>query len=552
MSLRWDPLLLRHLAAELDARLRGSRTRALRLDGEGRRLALLLRDATVLWDLHPGRGGLAVAGPTPPGDEDLPLPGRLRRVRSWGDERVLAFEILPERGRPPRDLVLEFLGSRWNAVVVERPAGTLRHVLVRRGAPRPLQVGLPYPAPPPSPREGVEGELTLERWMAILAPVPPPQRRRVLLASVAWTSSLNAGALLEGDPDPHRALEAGHRLWSAWVRGTLPPEPGVAALPEGPQPYPWPLPPHRHGRCASLVEAFHAAAPSASGAPAPAADPAPPLPARLIAALEARVDAARRKATRLRATLHQLPDPHALQARADLLLARLAQVPAGAGAVTLEGFDGAAVTLTLDPTLSPQANAGALYDEAGRARRGAERLPGLIRGAEDRLGALEGLLARARSGEATEADLRDVLPRHHPRQPPGPEGTPLPYRSFRSSGGLEIRVGRSARLNDDLTFRHSAPDDVWLHARHAQGAHVILRWGRDGNPPARDLEEAAALAALHSRARTSAVVPVDWARRKHLRKPRGAPPGAVTPDRVKTVMVRPDASLLDRLATDPD
>ncbi|HSG47283.1 MAG TPA: hypothetical protein VLA43_05620, partial [Longimicrobiales bacterium] len=67
---------------------------------------------------------------------------------------------------------------------------------------------------------------------------------------------------------------------------------------------------------------------------------------------------------------------------------------------------------------------------------------------------------------------------------------------------------------------------------------------------ARDLEEAAVLAALHSRARTSGSVAVDWTLRKYVRKPRGAPPGAVTPDRLKTVMVRPDAALMARLAVE--
>ena len=62
-----------------------------------------------------------------------------------------------------------------------------------------------------------------------------------------------------------------------------------------------------------------------------------------------------------------------------------------------------------------------------------------------------------------------------------------------------------------------------------------------------DLEEAAILAANHSKARAAATVPVDWTRRKWVRKPRGAAPGAVIPDRVRTVFVSPDPALADRL-----
>jgi len=80
---------------------------------------------------------------------------------------------------------------------------------------------------------------------------------------------------------------------------------------------------------------------------------------------------------------------------------------------------------------------------------------------------------------------------------------------------------------------------------------VILRWTRIERPPAADLEEAAILAANHSGARGSGTVPVDWTRRKWVRKPRGAPPGAVIPERVQTVFVAPDPSLSERLRSQP-
>jgi predicted ribosome quality control (RQC) complex YloA/Tae2 family protein len=75
----------------------------------------------------------------------------------------------------------------------------------------------------------------------------------------------------------------------------------------------------------------------------------------------------------------------------------------------------------------------------------------------------------------------------------------------------------------------------------------VLRWEEEGNPPARDLAEAAVLAALHSRARGSGSVPVDWTRRKHVRKPRKAPPGTVVIERAQTLFVEPDAALEEQL-----
>jgi predicted ribosome quality control (RQC) complex YloA/Tae2 family protein len=162
--------------------------------------------------------------------------------------------------------------------------------------------------------------------------------------------------------------------------------------------------------------------------------------------------------------------------------------------------------------------------------------------------ALEALLARARSGDADPEEVRAALPADRTSAGAGDPAPPgLPYRTYRSSGGLEIRVGKGSRRNDDLTFHHAAPDDVWLHARHAAGAHVVLRWKGEDNPPARDLAEAASLAALHSRARGSGSVPVDWTRRKHVRKPRKAPPGAVVVERAQTLFAEPDPELEARL-----
>jgi hypothetical protein len=122
-----------------------------------------------------------------------------------------------------------------------------------------------------------------------------------------------------------------------------------------------------------------------------------------------------------------------------------------------------------------------------------------------------------------------------------------PFRTYRSSGGLEIWVGRGAASNDTLTFHESSPRDVWLHARDAAGAHVVLRWSREEPPPSRDLEEAAVLAAWHSKSRGSGLVPVDWTRRKYVRKARGGAPGLVLVQRSETIFVKPDERVERRL-----
>ena len=66
-------------------------------------------------------------------------------------------------------------------------------------------------------------------------------------------------------------------------------------------------------------------------------------------------------------------------------------------------------------------------------------------------------------------------------------------------------------------------------------------------PPERTLEQAAVLAATHSRAAGSAQVPVDYTEARHVKKPAGAKPGMVIYETNRTAYVTPDASLADRL-----
>jgi len=549
MALRWDPLLVRALAGELHGRLAGSRLRSIRLDGATRDLVLLFREATLAWPLHPTRGAPLLLPAAEPASSDLALPSRVRLVRAPPDERILVFELLPSRGRGPRDLVVELLGNQWNAWVTEGPDARIRHVLVRTEGRRPTRVGDVYEPPPPSHREGVEAPLTEERWWEILEPVPPGDRRRALVRHVAWTSTVNAAALVDGADDPAAALARGYGVWRAMAHDGLPTRPCLLDVGGTWQPYPWPLPGHVHRETDTLLESFRR---WAEGKPAEAGAPGTEalLPPELVSALERVADGALRRVTSLQAELDGLEDPAALRARADLLLARFREVPPGAGEIELEDFSGEAVRIELDPSLPAQENAAAYYDRAARSERARERLPGLLRDARRAATALEDLLGRARTGEATREEVSAALPEVvEPSARPGRQPPILPYRTYRSSGGLEIRVGRGARANDDLTFHHAAPDDVWLHARHTSGAHVVLRWGRPGNPPARDLQEAAVLAALNSGARTSKTVPVDWTLRKYVRKPRGSAPGSVVPQRARTLFVVPDPALGARLAS---
>jgi len=114
-------------------------------------------------------------------------------------------------------------------------------------------------------------------------------------------------------------------------------------------------------------------------------------------------------------------------------------------------------------------------------------------------------------------------------------------------GGWQVLVGGSAAANDVLSTELAAPDDWWFHADAVPGSHVILRARDDAEPGKETLEQAAAVAAYHSKARAARRVAVLVTRARHVSKPRGVPAGTVHVSRGRVVQVRPDIAQAVRL-----
>lgn len=102
-------------------------------------------------------------------------------------------------------------------------------------------------------------------------------------------------------------------------------------------------------------------------------------------------------------------------------------------------------------------------------------------------------------------------------------------RRFLSPNGVPILVGKSKRENEQLSLFIAKPPDVWMHARDAPGAHVVLQLSRsrqrtapDAQPADECLQMAANLAVFFSALRHENRALVTTASPKHLIKPRGA------------------------------
>ncbi|HSV73373.1 MAG TPA: NFACT RNA binding domain-containing protein [Chthonomonadales bacterium] len=247
-----------------------------------------------------------------------------------------------------------------------------------------------------------------------------------------------------------------------------------------------------------------------------------------------------------------------LQTAAEALLAGLHLVLPGeseAEVPDVHSEAGGTRCIALDPALSPHGNAEALFRRARKARQGASAAARQMHVVETRLAALAAALVCAESArDAEEVEhiranaLRSGALRPAPIDAVGPSGSPSQRVGLRThrirtlvlGGGWTILVGETSSGNDHLTTRVASPNDLWLHARAASGAHVVVRTG--GNPgavPERVIRRAALEAARNSAAKHSSVVAVDCTLRKHVRRLRGAAPGSVTYSRERTLHVDP-------------
>jgi predicted ribosome quality control (RQC) complex YloA/Tae2 family protein len=216
--------------------------------------------------------------------------------------------------------------------------------------------------------------------------------------------------------------------------------------------------------------------------------------------------------------------------------------------VTLEDVlsdDAPAVTISLDPAQSPNDNIEAYFKRHRKGREGLETLERRRQISEQELVSLREMLADLETDftsahERYAADIMALLPAEAGQAEPVVR---LPYRVAKLTTGLTVFIGRDGADNDRTTFEFAKPYELWFHTQQCPGSHVVIKYpNKSFEPSKREIEEAAALAAWHSKARNNKLVPVVYTERRYVRKPRKAKPGLVTVEREKSIMVEPRAT----------
>ena len=281
----------------------------------------------------------------------------------------------------------------------------------------------------------------------------------------------------------------------------------------------------------------------------------------LYKVLNSSIDRCSKKLAIQQETLRDVADREKLKLFGELITANIYAIPQNMKSVSLLNYyseAGEYIDIPLNQNLLPQENAQRYYKKYAKAKSTFTYTTRQLADSQKEHEYLESVLqlldncTALREMDEVRQELAEqgymTLKGKHASKKPASKKQPAMTEPlhFKSSDGFDIYVGKNNKQNDYLTLKFSQSNDIWFHTKNIPGSHVIIKKnGRD--IPDKTLEEAATLAAWHSKARMSSNVSVDFTTVKNVNKPSGAKPGMVIYVNYKTAVVTPDKSMVDKL-----
>ena len=240
--------------------------------------------------------------------------------------------------------------------------------------------------------------------------------------------------------------------------------------------------------------------------------------------------------------------------KGELLTANLYRIEKGATSVELDNWyspDCEKVKITLDATLPPAKNAQRYFKTYNKHKRTKEILTPMLEKEQAEIEYTDSVLTSIAVSERME-DLKEIEMEmiemgllRAPKERAGAKKkeSTIPFREF-EFGGVKIYAGRNNLQNDRL-LRMASPDDIWLHTQKYHSSHVIIK--TDGNAVNDEIIlYAAELCAYYSDGRDGDKIPVDYCKRKYVKKPNKSKAGFVIYTDYKTILVTPQRSAAER------
>lgn len=247
--------------------------------------------------------------------------------------------------------------------------------------------------------------------------------------------------------------------------------------------------------------------------------------------------------------IEETKDREILRIKGELLKANIHLIEPGNNKIKVQNYydEGLKdITITLDPALSPAANAAKYFKEYKKRCAASVSLVSLIESDKREIEYLDSVLFGLESAKNVSdiAGIREELIScgYIKAKVAVKSRKTVPVIEEHISGeGYKILVGHNNVQNDYITMKLADKTDTWLHTKGIHGSHVIIKNG-GGDISDETLHFAARLAALNSRAKNSSNVPVDYTAVKYVKKPAGSKAGMVIYTTNKTIFVTPRES----------
>lgn len=252
--------------------------------------------------------------------------------------------------------------------------------------------------------------------------------------------------------------------------------------------------------------------------------------------------------------LKQCENKDKLKLYGELILANLYRLEKGVTFYEVENYydNCNLIKIPCNPALSPTENQKRYYKEYRKAQTAEKMLAELIVAGEQEIVYLESVLdelSRADTDSEISAIRLELQNGGYIKNLKGKKQKPpkeLPPIEFKSDDGFKILVGRNNAQNEKLSLKTAGKTDMWLHTQKIPGSHVII-FGEGKEISDLAIEQAAVIAAYHSKAKESSLVPVDYTRAKELKKPSGGKTGMVIYHEYWSIIVNPDKELVEKL-----
>ncbi len=268
----------------------------------------------------------------------------------------------------------------------------------------------------------------------------------------------------------------------------------------------------------------------------------------LYSTLHGAIKKAEKRLSQIQDKLFECADMESERIKGELITANIYKISKGDENVALQNYydpECKDIKITLDKSLTPSQNAQKYYKRYNKLKRTKAHLDEQLKDVQAKLYYLYGIGVFIENGENLE-DLKDIedelkgiaAVREKKKEQKGKKKKEE-ISSFREYfiEGFRVLCGRNNVQNDRLLKTLSGAD-IWMHTKAYHSSHVaILSHGTA--VPESVIKKAAAICAFYSNGKEKGKVMVDYALKKYVKKPEGAPLGFVTYTNYNTVTVEP-------------